>query len=260
MNWTQWRKNVILLVVSLTAFLPDFGGAIGAVALIPQALEWHKTQDEVLRSLVGNIFLIGAGGLVVVVLMAYFGRLPILFWFTLFAFWTSAFCTGARNLQQYEVARVLNGLFSTVAQGGGLIFINDIFFAHEHARKINVWSFFIIISPYLGPLVTAFIIQKNSWRWAFGLCTLISVMCLVGVVCFGEETYYDRKLSSNSQPLSKSRVQRLIGVEQFRSRHLRKSFAAALYRPIDAILKPVVFISTIYYLFIFAWVVGESCQ
>jgi hypothetical protein len=37
-------------------------------------------------------------------------------------------------------ARILNGFFSTVSQAGGLMFIKDIFFFHEQARKINIWA------------------------------------------------------------------------------------------------------------------------
>jgi len=37
-------------------------------------------------------------------------------------------------------ARILNGFFSTIMQVVGLIFINDIFFFHEKARKINIWA------------------------------------------------------------------------------------------------------------------------
>lgn len=38
LNWSSFKKHLILLVVSLTAFLPDYGSATGAVTLIPQAL------------------------------------------------------------------------------------------------------------------------------------------------------------------------------------------------------------------------------
>ena len=244
-------------MVSATAFLPDFGSSIGAVTLIPQATQWGLTQDGVLRSQVGNLFMIGAGGVVVVTLMAFFGRLPILFWFTVFALWTAAFSAGAETFNEYMTARVLNGFFSTVAQGGGLYFINDIFFAHEHARKINIWSFFIILSPYLGPLITAFIISKYAWPWAFWLLTLMTGLCLIAIATLAQETYYDRSIGLAQQPQPKSRLYRLVGVEQFRTRHLRNSFAEAVMRSVKAISRPTVFISTVYYLLIFAWVVGK---
>lgn len=37
LNWSDFKKEVILIVVSATAFLPDYGSATGAVTLIPQA-------------------------------------------------------------------------------------------------------------------------------------------------------------------------------------------------------------------------------
>ncbi len=38
LNWSWGIKHFMLFIVALTAFLPDFGSAIGAVTLLPQAL------------------------------------------------------------------------------------------------------------------------------------------------------------------------------------------------------------------------------
>ncbi|KAF2264001.1 MFS general substrate transporter [Lojkania enalia] len=256
LNWPQWKKNAVLLVVSATAFLPDFSNAIGAVTLIPQSIEFRQTQDGMLSSMVGNLFMLGAGGIFVVAFMAYFGRLPVLFWFVVMALWSIAWCAAPGSYVQYETARIINGFFATVAQGSGMIFINDMFFVHEHARKINVWSFFIIFSPYLGPLIAAFIINKYEWNWAFWLSTLIHGLCLIAIIFIAQETYYDRRIPEDQQPRRTSRIKRLIGIEQWQSRHQRNSFIGAMSRPVLAICKPVVFISCIYYLLIFAWVVA----
>lgn len=37
LNWSQFKKHLILFIVSATAFLPDYGSATGAVTLLPQA-------------------------------------------------------------------------------------------------------------------------------------------------------------------------------------------------------------------------------
>lgn len=37
LNWTWAKKHLILFVVSIASFLPDYGSATGAVVLIPQA-------------------------------------------------------------------------------------------------------------------------------------------------------------------------------------------------------------------------------
>ena len=75
--------------------------------------------------------MLGAGGVVVVTLAAYFGRLPILFWFLVMALVTAIWCAAAQSFESFMAARILSGFFSTVAQGGGLMFINDLFFFHE---------------------------------------------------------------------------------------------------------------------------------
>lgn len=37
LTWTWTNKHIILFVISATAFLPDYGSAVGAVTLIPQS-------------------------------------------------------------------------------------------------------------------------------------------------------------------------------------------------------------------------------
>ena len=81
--------------------------------------------------------MLGAGGVVVVAMAAYFGRLPVLFWFLVVAFATAIWCAAATTFESFMAARILNGFFSTIAQGGGLMFIQDMFYFHERAYVIQ---------------------------------------------------------------------------------------------------------------------------
>ena len=38
LNWSPFKKLVILFVVTVTAFMADFGSSMGVVALLPQAV------------------------------------------------------------------------------------------------------------------------------------------------------------------------------------------------------------------------------
>jgi predicted MFS family arabinose efflux permease len=256
LNWAWTRKHAILIIISMTAFLPDYGSATGAVTLIPQAVEWNMTEDHVNHSQVGNVFMLGAGGVVVVALSAYFGRLPVLFYFLVVATATAIWCAAAKTFESFMAARILNGFFSTVAQGGGLMFIYDIFFFHQRARKINIWAAFIILSPYLGPNLAAFMIATQKWQVPFWVYTAETALCLFLVILFVEETYYDRRIPAESQPSRGTKISRLLGISQFKSRHLRNTFGQAMLRPVKVLLKPTVFLSCFYYLLSFAWVVG----
>ena len=37
LNWPAWKKNAILLIITIAACTPDYGNATGALALLPQA-------------------------------------------------------------------------------------------------------------------------------------------------------------------------------------------------------------------------------
>ncbi|KIW66880.1 hypothetical protein PV04_06170 [Phialophora macrospora] len=256
LNWSHFKKHLVLIIISMTAFLPDYGSATGAVTLLPQSVVWNMSPDHVNHSQVGNVFMLGAGGVVVVALSAYFGRLPVLFYFVVLATATAIWCAAAESFESFMAARILNGFFSTVAQGGGLMFIFDMFFFHERARKINIWAAFIILSPYFGPLFAAFIISTQKWQIPFWVYVAETGLCLVLIMLFGQETYYDRRIPPASQPPRGSHVSRLLGVAQWKSRHLRNTFAQACMRPVKVALKPTVFLSCVYYLLTFAWVVG----
>ena len=99
-------------------------------------------------------------------------------------------------------------------------------------------------------------LTKTDWRAPFWLYVGLTALCLALVVTFMDETYYDRRIEPDLQPERRSRMLRLVGIEQFRSRHLRNTFRQAMMRPVKVLLKPTVFISCVYYLLIFSWSVG----
>ncbi|KAJ5921131.1 hypothetical protein N7466_009457 [Penicillium verhagenii] len=256
LNWSSFRKHAILIIISCTAFLPDYGSATGAVTLTAQGEEWNMDPNVVNHSQVGNVFMLGAAGPIIVVLAAYFGRYPVLFWYTLFALATAIWCAAAQSFESFMAARILNGFFSTVAQGGGLMFVKDMFFLHEHARKINIWSGFIILSPYMGPLLGAFIVNTQIWQWTFGLYAIETGLCLIAIILFVDETYYDRKTSRPELVPHGPRWQRMLGIQQVRTKYIDNTFKDAVMRPITILGKPVLVLSMIFYMLMFAWVVG----
>ncbi len=70
--------------------------------------------------------MVGAGGVIAVIFSAYFGRLPVLFWFTVAAFATAAGQAGAHGFNGFFVPRVMNGFFAGAAQGVSICQIQGI--------------------------------------------------------------------------------------------------------------------------------------
>ena len=199
--------------------------------------------------------MLGVGGLFAVWFSAYFGRLPILLFFQCISLITAAWCAAATSFTSFMTARILNGFFSVVAAGGGLMFIKDLYFFHEHPRKINIWSTALILSPFIGPLIASLIISGTTWRWAFWVIMIIDAVALALTVTFLDETFY---LRDGTVPTPKSRWMRLIGVEQRRTKLIPYTFIGAGKRSLVAITKLPILISTVYYFFSFASVIAVN--
>lgn len=214
--------------------------------------EWGLSQETVQRAVVGNLFTIGACGLFVVPLASYFGRWPVTLVFQCAMLGTCAWSAAATSFRSYLAARIINGFFCSVGQGGALMWIKDLFFFHQHPQIINYVEFSIILSPYLGPLVSSFIVSEVNWRWAFWVCTILAGVGLVAIF-FLDETLFNRK---SPHPSRGSYISRLVGFQQAKAPS--KDFAQCMARPVVAITKIPVLIILIYYFLNFAWVIGVN--
>ena len=95
-----------------------------------------------------------------------------------------------------------------------------------------------------------------SWRWPFWIYTIETGLCLLAVIAFVDETFYDRQLDPSQQAPRGSWLSRLVGIEQWRSRYLRNTFWQAISRALKTVSNPVVFMADFYYACTFAWVVA----
>ena len=193
--------------------------------------------------------MLGVGGIFAVWLSAWVGRLPVLFWFGCLSAGTAIWSASAISFESYMASRILNGVFVVAGAGGGLMWIKDVWFFHEHARKINVWSTAIILSPFLGPQFMAAIVSVSSWRTGMYLNFGLIALGLALTIIFGEETFYPRHLPAGQVPRRQNRLLRLVGVEQYKQNYTTNSFLEAGSRLGFSLLKLPVFLTCLFYFF-----------
>ena len=80
LNWSEFKKHMILLCVAFGAFAGDFGSGAGIPAVAGQSKEWSLTTVSVTRANNLSIIMCGASGIVWMPLFNYWGRMPVLFW------------------------------------------------------------------------------------------------------------------------------------------------------------------------------------
>lgn len=260
LNWSVWKKRSILIMLAIASFTCDYSAATGASALLVQAETWHISPNTVNHATAGNTFMLGVGGLFVVWLSAYFGRLPVLFYFTIIAAATAVWSAAANSFESYMASRILNGFFVVAAAGGGLMWINDVFFFHERPRMINIWSCAIILSPFLGPQFMAAVLQVASWRVGMYLNFGIIMASLLTIILIGDETFFPRHKRTPEIPdiYAKPRWQRLLGLTQAKTRYTDNTFLRAGTRLGITVTRLPVFLICFFYFLDFGFTVANN--
>ncbi|KAJ7806430.1 MFS general substrate transporter [Mycena olivaceomarginata] len=200
-NWSSRRKALQLFIITLASIVPDFDSGIGITAIFSLA-EQYKTRPDVVNNLTSNwsVFLIGWGGVFVVILIRRYGRLPILFWSQVLALLFFLGATIAPDLNTFAAMRCLTGFFGTAPQITGLYVVTDMYPFHLQARKVNIWTLGYIVSPFLSPFVLGFLVARTTWRWAYGVGTIYGGLVLLLIVFFAEETCETHPGAANDGP------------------------------------------------------------
>jgi MFS family permease len=147
--------------------------------------------------------------------------------------------------------------------------------ASHKARMTNIWAAVFVLSPFLGPFFGGFIVAKTTWfvptqqpfsplsnflltqlpphsnrRWAFWVESIATGLGLVLVILLIDETFYNRAVPVDQQPPRGTRLTRLLGIPQWRSRKYRYTFWDSFTRPFRTVAKPVVALAYIYYMLV----------
>lgn len=155
--------------------------------------------------------------------------------------------TLAPTFPVYYAMRALQGVTVGAGQTCGLAFIHDIFFFHELARKIGIWTLLFITAPFFGPIFANFILAStNRWQDVQWLCFAGACASVLLMICFLDETWYRRDIPSEQQPHRGSRLARLLGVWQVRNHDYFLSILTAHHRILVLALKPVILLIMVY--------------
>jgi len=259
-NWSDRRKILTLIILTLAAIVPDFDSGIGIAGIFALSVQFNTTTG-VINDLTSNwsIFLLGWGGLFAVMLMRRYGRLPILFWSQLLALGFMVGCTFAPSLKSFTAFRCLTAFFGTCPQVTGLFVIADMYPFHLQARMLNIWTMGFIVSPFLSPFAFGFLVARASWRWAYGIGTIYGALVLLLIVLFMEETLYDRKLNPIPPRTStglRYRIETLIGITGARMAKYRQSWAAVVYAPFSIVWRPHLLAILVFEALVFGFSIG----
>lgn len=192
------------------------------------------------------------GSLIWLILSSWWGRAPVMFWSTFLGALCTLACALTTSFDTFYAFRALMGLTLTSYQVTGLACIKDMFYLHEHARKINIWAASFVLSPYLGPCLANFMIDGlHKWRPVMWMVLGVIGLDLIVILLVADETYYDRSVPSAQLPPRHSayyhRLLRILGIWQIKHhRGYLMPFSVCVRRFLYTMMKPIVLPAMLY--------------
>lgn len=192
LNWRQLRRDLAL--VSLGFYCMVGGGMtpVLAAGFNDVANTFNVSIPKVALTTGLYMLGLGLGSIVASPTAILWGKRPVylaaIILFTLSSIW----CALSPNYASLVVARIVQGFSVSPVECLPSATIAEIFFLHERAYRLGIYTLLLLGGKNLIPLVSAAIVQSMGWRWVFWITAIVVGFCFFLIFFFVPETFWDR--------------------------------------------------------------------
>lgn len=188
----MWRRDAALLSLGFYCLM---GGGMTPIlaAGFNQVSESYGVSTQKVAYTTGLYMLgLGVGSVVMSPTAILWGKRPVyLLGATLFVL-SAVWCALSPNYPSLVIARIFQGIAVSTVECLPSATIAEIYFLHERAYRVGIYTLLLLGGKNLVPLVSAAIIGRMGWRWVFWIVAIIVGACLVLLFFFVPETFWDR--------------------------------------------------------------------
>lgn len=135
---------------------------------------------------------LGVGSVVMSPTAILYGKRPIYLLGATFLILSAVWCALSPNYTSLAIARVFQGIAVSPVECLPSASIAEIYFLHERAYRIGIYTLLLLGGKNLIPLVSAAIINSMGWRWVFWIVAIVTGGCFLVLFFFVPETFWDR--------------------------------------------------------------------
>ncbi|KAH9432935.1 hypothetical protein MCOR02_007608 [Pyricularia oryzae] len=192
LNWPKWRRDAALLSIGLYCMVGGGQTSVLAAGFTDIARDYGVPVHSV--SLTVGLYMMGMGiGSVFASPTAIlYGKRPVYLASAILFIVTSVWCALSPSFPSLVAARVFQGIAVSPVECLPSATVAEIFFLHERAYRLGIYTLLLLGGKNLIPLVSAAIIQSLSWRWVFWVVTFVVAFCGVLLFLFVPETFWER--------------------------------------------------------------------
>jgi hypothetical protein len=167
LNWPSWRRDVALLSLGFYCMVGGGMTPILAAGFNNVAATYKIAESKVALTTGFYMMGLGLGSVLASPTAILYGKRPV-YLFGIILFLVSAvWCAVSPNYTSLVIARIVMGFAVSPVECLPSATIAEIFFLHERAFRLGVYTLLLLGGKNLIPLVSAAIIQGLDWQWVF---------------------------------------------------------------------------------------------
>ncbi|KAG9241682.1 major facilitator superfamily domain-containing protein [Calycina marina] len=198
LNWPGWKRDVALLSLGLYCLVGGGGTSILAAGFTDVAKTYDTTTSRVALTTGLYMMGLGIGSVLASPTAILYGKRPVYLGGALMFILTSIWCAASPSYNSLLLARILQGISLSPIECLPSATIAEIFYLHERAFRISIYTLLLLGGKNLVPLVSAVIIQSLKWRWVFWICAIVGGVCWSLLFLFVPETFWEREVRLHS--------------------------------------------------------------
>ncbi|KAL1586082.1 hypothetical protein WHR41_04880 [Cladosporium halotolerans] len=212
LNWPILRRDLALFSLGFYCMIGGGMTPILAAGFNEVSSDLGVTVPDVALTTGLYMMGLGLGSVFLSPTAILYGKRPVYLVASLCFFASNVWCALSPNFVSLLVARIFQGFAVSSVECLPSASIAEIYFLHEKAYRLGIYTLLLLGGKNLVPLVSAVIIQSLGWRWVFWIVAIIIAFSSALLFFFVPETFWDRA------PVPRRRNHGMSNRHLFRSR------------------------------------------
>ncbi|KAF2839095.1 MFS general substrate transporter [Patellaria atrata CBS 101060] len=192
LNWSSKRRDAALLSLGLYCMLGGGTTPILAAAFMDVSEAFHVSEPRVALTTGLYMMGLGVGSVITSPTAILFGKRTVYLVTAVLFILSTVWCALSPSFNSMLIARIVQGMAVSPVECLPSATIAEIFFLHERAYRLGIYTLLLLSGKNLIPLVSAIISESLGWRWIFWMLTIVIGLCLALLFLFVPETFWDR--------------------------------------------------------------------
>ncbi|KAJ2895415.1 hypothetical protein MKZ38_006601 [Zalerion maritima] len=192
LNWPAWRRDSALLCLGFYCMVGGGMTPLLAAGFTDVAADYGVDVEDVALTAGFSMLGLGLGSVIASPTAILYGKRPVYLASAILYIVSSIWCAVSPTFISLVIARIFQGMAVSPVECLPSATIAEIFFLHERAFRIGIYTLLLLGGKNLIPLISAAIIGNLGWRWVFWIISMIIAFSGVLLFLFVPETFWDR--------------------------------------------------------------------